>query len=526
MNKNDFEILLKDGNIGFYQSCEVTQLFIQKKVDNSVFNFFIIASFEEKPFTLRNHYFLTSNKGIPINKDLNLGIQRYWLSIEEATEVFTKLDKDKKWDFDGDDSLQLGKLKGLTKQFVPSIDGQRINHILKNNYHNGSYVLEFFDESKNYVDLLLNMKKIKNLNRLSEKIKKHVHIDLSVVRDRIGNIIFQFPITVLNTRSKALSTWDGVELRFRWRKKISIIPDCLIQVESTIDKIYMGSTIVDYNKLESQQIVIGNLDQINHIKVWRKEPNLLLSTFDGTYIREFLFNLSIVSNEPRIFEINNEIQNVSISSSGLGSGTMDDPKYTTYINNTLYDAEKITLERTLSFKQYFRDSSLIAINDIRKLVGRNDSNGVYLWDPFLRSRDILKTLFYSTSHGVSLKAIGSIDSTTKKIYETKGENAEDIIAHELSILENPKHNNYGLNLEFRIQHNAYGWDFHDRFLIFPGCKATRPKVYSLGTSINSLGKSHHILQEVSHPQRVIDAFEELWEKLNHKDCLVWKYPKT
>jgi hypothetical protein len=97
---------------------------------------------------------------------------------------------------------------------------------------------------------------------------------------------------------------------------------------------------------------------------------------------------------------------------------------------------------------------------------------------------------------------------------------------ERSKLDNPIHNNYGINLEFRMQHSQYGWTFHDRFLIFPGSKETRPKVYSLGTSVNSLGFSHHILQEISHPQRVIDAFEELWEKLNNEDCLIWKYPKN
>ncbi|MGI0105869.1 VPA1262 family N-terminal domain-containing protein [Salinimicrobium sp. WS361] len=544
MNESDFEILIENGNTGFYQSCEVTQFFIQDKESKAVTNLFILASFEDKPFVDRNHSFLTSKKGINIDDSYNLGIQRYYLSIDETRERFKTLNKDSEWNYNGDTSLKLGKLNGLTKQFIPSREGQRINHILKNNFHNGSYILEFFDESKNHVDFLLDMKKIKLLNQLSEEIKKIVPIDLSVLRDRIGNIIFQFPITTLNTRSKALPTWDGVELKFKWSNRFQMLPDCLIQVESIIDKNYMGSTVVEYNLTEKQQIFIGNLDQVNHIKIWKKNPSLLLSTFDGTYIREFHLNTGIISHEPRIFEIAGKEQKVAVSSKGMTTGKKESINYTTYINNTLYEAEKLNLEKTLSFKQYFKGDSKSAFEDIKTLVTRNDKNGVYLWDPYLTSEDILRTLFFSPTNGVPLKAIKSnndIPIPKKKIspfkrwlnllgFGNKKQRQTNSIASKMiaerSKLDNPIHNNYGINLEFRMQHSQYGWTFHDRFLIFPGSKETRPKVYSLGTSVNSLGFSHHILQEISHPQRVIDAFEELWEKLNNEDCLIWKYPKN
>ncbi len=159
------------------------------------------------------------------------------------------------------------------------------------------------------------------------------------------------------------------------------------------------------------------------------------------------------------------------------------------------------------------------------MIREKDENGVYLWDPFLSSTDILKTLFYSKTAGVHLKAIGSISNTVKMVYRQKDKSVSEIIAEHKSILDNPNHNNHLLNLEFRIQHSSYGWAFHDRFLIFPSNELKRPQVYSLGTSINSYGNTHHILQEVSHPQPVVDAFNELWNELNHPDCLVWKFPK-
>lgn len=541
MNESEIEILTTGGNIGYYQSCEITQIFIHEKKTKATINFFILASFEEKPFVDTNHSFLTSKKGIKIDDEHNLGIQRYFLTLNKAEEAYNSLHNNL-WDFNGNTSLKLGNLKSLSKQFIPTREGHRINYVLKNNFHSGSYILEFFDESKADFDFLLDTNMTKLLNQLSEKIKNLVPIDLSVARDRIGNVIFQFPVTVLKVNSRALSSWDGVELTFKWNSKVSSFPNCLIHVESTIDKNFMGSKIVKYDKTNNQQIIIGNLDQINRIKIWKEEPNLLLSTFEGTYFREFSLNTAIASHKPRIFEINGVEKKITLSGKGIRSGTKQEIRYTTYINNTLYEAEKLSLEKTLSFKQYFKGDSQSAFEDIQTLITRNDKNGVFLWDPYLTSDDILKTLFFSPTNGVPLKAIKSnvdLPVPKKKVNAFKkwldtwgfGEKKNNLpkgviqkIRTDRVKLDNPQNNNYGLNLEIRMQHSNYGWSFHDRFLIFPGSEETRPKVYSLGTSVNSLGLSHHILQEVSHPQRVIDAFNELWNELSHEDCLVWKYP--
>ncbi|NLL27703.1 MAG: hypothetical protein GX259_02810 [Bacteroidales bacterium] len=521
----DFTTLMTTGNIGFYNSCEVTEIFLHRKSDNAIFNFFTLAVFEEKPYNGLNKKFLGNR--IAINNDYNLGIQRYWFTVEEAKIKFDTLKTRKKWSADGINFSQFPQLKYLPKQYVPPVEGNRINHILKNNFHNGSYIIEFFDEIKLNHSFILKIDSLSKYNKLCEKIKEHVPIDLSVVRDRIGNFIFQFPVTIIEAHSKALSTWDGVDMSFSWHNSFShtSIPDCLIQVGSTLDKNYMGSTITEYNKTNKQKIIIGNLDQINHIKIWRKEPSLILSTFSGTYFRDFHLDKRIVNPEPRIFEIDGNKVNVQISSRENHGNKKKTPAYTDYISNNLYDVEKQQLAKRLTFKQYNNSLSEVALNDIRKLIREKDKNGVCLWDPFLTSIDILKTLYHSPTANVEIRAIGSINKTTKRVYEQKKQLETDIIATYKSVLDNPNHNNYGLNLEFRIQHSNYGWAFHDRFLIFPGSELKRPQVYSLGTSINSYGNTHHILQEVSHPQPVVDAFNELWDKLNHPDCLVWKFPK-
>ncbi len=519
----DYNILTTDGNIAFYKSCEVTELFLCRKKDKAIFNFFTIAAFEEKPFTATNETFLSS-KPIKVNDEYSIGIKRFWLSMQEADNSYQILKTRNKWKPNGASSSQFPQLKSLPKQFIPSIEGNRINNVLKNNFNTGSYILEFFDESKNNLDFLLKVEAINKLNELSEKIKQVVPIDLSVVRDRIGNFIFQFPITILETNSNALKTWDGVDLNFSWHTSIQTPPDCLLQVESTIDKNYMGSIIVDYNKTQNQKVNIGNLDQINDIKIWRKEPSLILSTFHGTYIREFDFRMGIINPEPRLFEVGGNMVEVQITSGDRDKKKPEKTNYTNYISNNLYDAEKKQLEKSLSFKQYKKGLNG-GLNDLQKLIKQRDENGVFLWDPFLSSNDILQTLYHSTKGGVPLKAIGSINDSVKNVYHLKGKSPADIIADYKAILDNPNNNNHHLNLEFRIQHTNFGWAFHDRFLIFPSNNLRRSQVYSLGTSVNSYGQNHHILQEVSHPQPVVDAFIELWDELNKPECLVWKFPK-
>ncbi|HEX8331147.1 MAG TPA: VPA1262 family N-terminal domain-containing protein [Segetibacter sp.] len=519
----DFDILTTDGNIAFYKSCEVTELFLHRKKDKATFNFFTLVVYEEKPFHNSQEQYL-SKKPIRIDDEYTLGLKRFWLSLEDSKKTFHALKNDNKWNSNGNDTSQFPDVRSLPKQYIPAIEGNRLTHILKNNFNSGSYILEFFDEAKTNVSFLLKMEVLGKLNNLSEDLKKYVPIDLSVVRDRIGNFIFQFPITILNSDSKALSTWDGVELYFSWHQLIATPPDCLLQFEATMDKNYMGSTIDEYNKSGKQKVNVGNLDQINKVKIWRKEPSLILSLFSGTYLKGFDIQMGLINPEPRVFELDGKNVEIQITSSDRKGKKKKTSDYTKYIFNNLYDEEKRQLERSLSFKQYKKVNNDIALNDIRSLITKNDGNGVYLWDPYLRANDIFKTLFYSPTAGVNIRAIGSTNSNINKVYEKQGKEPEKIIEEEKLLFENPKNNNHGLKFEYRMQHGMNGWKFHDRFLIFPASELTRAKVYALGTSVNSFGVEHNILQEVSHPQPVVDAFNELWDELNKSECIVWKHP--
>lgn len=86
-------------------------------------------------------------------------------------------------------------------------------------------------------------------------------------------------------------------------------------------------------------------------------------------------------------------------------------------------------------------------------------------------------------------------------------------------------NQLEINILWRIQHDQFGYSFHDRFLIVTS-KENSPRAWSLGTSINHAGCNHHILQAVSNPGYIVDAFEELWNQLDHESCIVWPIKET
>ena len=51
----------------------------------------------------------------------------------------------------------------------------------------------------------------------------------------------------------------------------------------------------------------------------------------------------------------------------------------------------------------------------------------------------------------------------------------------------------------------------------------KTRVWSLGTSVNSVGKSHHIIQIVESPILIDDFFDEVWSKTNTDKCKIYDY---
>ncbi|MCF6459523.1 VPA1262 family N-terminal domain-containing protein [Clostridium sp. Cult3] len=530
--KRDFDLLIEKGNLGFYNSCEITTIFLYDNTIKKAKNFYTIVVFEEREKSISNEKSFITNKPINIDKQYRLGIIRYQRTIEELEKDFIVLLRENKWAYDEND-LIIGNLKPLPKQFIPK-DGTEtvpLNSVLKNNFYNGSYVLEFFDQEKQELRDVLESDKL--LGKICKCVTELLPIDLLYIRDRIGNIIFQFPSMMLTLDTKPLSSWEGMEAQIAWHPFFNDLDKISIQTSSHFDNNIMGFYQLDQINHNSNELYTGNSNDMNDTIIFNKENGLILSCFSASFMKDIHISgyISSAFQEARIIKSfdkdDNLVKNIEIPI--VYSTGRDKPHkmdHSDWISNRIYENEKKRLERDLIFVQYGNKTNdrNKALEDLRTLIGRHGEDGIYLWDPYLSYRDILDTIYYYEVAGVPMRAINSYKkqknlngkkeiSKDKKTYRTWVEN--QIKNFELCS------NHLGIDLELRCQHDQYGWPFHDRFIIFP-LRDRRPRAWSLGTSINSFGKEHHILQEVGNAKMILDAFMELWEELQDPECLVWR----
>ena len=158
-----------------------------------------------------------------------------------------------------------------------------------------------------------------------------------------------------------------------------------------------------------------------------------------------------------------------------------------------------------------------ALDFLRELIEKYGKNGIYLWDPYLNAKDLLETVFFSPYANSPIKALTGLKIASQ---ENKTLSYKADLANEINQAIRQAS---WLNLTFVNADRSKVGDFHDRFIIFPQAIDEPVRAWSLGTSVNSLGKSHHIIQEVEDGQIIADVFEEMWDQsINDEDNIIWK----
>ena len=528
-HKKNFSKLKKEGNLGFYKRCEIVSIFIINTDNDKIFNYFTIVCFEEKIMLGNNdmEYLLESPK--KVNEKYKLGICRYYLKISEVNESFTKLLESNKWIHEDYELNFFNKLRPIPKQFIPANSSDKVflNYILKNNFFNGSYIIEFFDEEKN----ILNNFSSEEIDFINRKIISVINIDLKTVNDRIGNFIFQFPSTLLQTNISSLEDWNGINLDLVWHPSLEKdIPEYNISTSNSLDDVLIGFNNVEGKEKNHYEINSGNTHSKNHLMIYNPETKLIYSYFKGGFIEEINtdLNMSGKYDEPRTIENeDNSIEEIKLVSD-IDISRRNSKDYIDHVRYRMRDNELLKLERQKKIIQYCmedRNERDKALTDLREIINRFCEIGVYLWDPYLRYRDILDTVYYLKKSNTPIKVITSFTTKTKDNLESdKDYNDYDkfVECQKNGFMENS--NNKDIDIEIRCRHDNYGWDFHDRFLIFPaGAESKSPRAWSLGTSVNGFGRSgHHILQEVPNPRLIQDAFENLWSFLEESSCVLWR----
>lgn len=528
---DEIERLISPGLLGYYTHIEVTEVVAFPTGGWEPVNLFTLLVAEEHPSppSDQGHFLNPSRIRVPGLQDWRFGIFRYALPLKQLTPAFNRLATTGIWDASGK-ALNHGADIAQPPQFVPPDGIQEIpwNRVLKNNFWNGSYVIEWADTKKTSLKLFFTAPQ--QLQALSEAIQRHIPIRLASLSDRLGNIALQIPVTILMARFNGQQ--DGTLLvETGWHPHAQPRP-LRASVELEFDQTvtgYHSSPVIR----EQTSLAVPPGPGSHRGILWDDANGLVLAaTGMSAFIRSIAMNMQPIGPEPRVFSLPDvsgvaQPQRIRIHST-LKSlvGTAENGGSEGWTRRRMYRDETSRLVQERRFVQYRPQSGQQAaehekaLNDIRYLITRYGEEGAWLWDPYLSALDILKTLFFSPHSGSDLRGLTAIKESSDQISKA---GSTDYFQRQVDIFSNAQSNFCGLRLEYRARSGPSGWDFHDRFLIFPQ-KETGALAWSLGTSINGIGKAHHILQRVDDGQQVMDAFVELWNQLDGPEHLIWKVP--
>ncbi|GHT48772.1 hypothetical protein FACS1894102_2410 [Spirochaetia bacterium] len=515
----DFSLLTTTGVIGDYKECELTHIYLMEKKTNKLFHYYAIISYEEyfeSNIELQDIH-LTS-KPIPITTEYNLGISQMRISLDKSKNIFEQLCENyltfKDVSFFLSQNMQL-----LPKTHIPTLwgyDTVLLNKILKPNLWGDKYILEFISNENPFDGIFSSVE----FEKINAEILKYIPIDLSAVHDRIGSFIFQFPITLVIGTERMTDDWCTAKISIKTYSPFSQDSDISTAISTHCDNLVTGFNSFD-GIYDNVNVNLGDSRDFE-VKIFNKTNKLIYKHMKCNFIRSFNINgmIGIQNSEPRTF-INSNSENVEINllSSGLSVETREKRNYDDKIQRRIFQNEII--KKSGRFKVFYPGEREKALGYIRETINKENAAEIWLWDPFLRATDVFDTLYYKNNTDVKMKCISSF---TRK-HRIKNETYETLKKNQYDSFFNPPNNNLGLNLEFRAVHDDKGFDFHDRFLFFVSSNSDEiPVVFSLGTSINSLGNSHHLVQQTLDPRELVHSFVELWDKLDDESSCIIKLP--
>jgi hypothetical protein len=543
--------LLAHGVVGTYTQFEATEVFAVRNGQKEAINVFTILVAEERQGEVPQQLSYLTPKPFRLKKSLPdwmFGVARYVRPIADLVPALTAMAETGVLSASGKE-LRVGRLHEVAPQFVPpdSMTSVPWNKVLKNNFWSGSHVFEWSDREKQALQPFFDDSRL--LQELSERVAECVPMTIAALSDRLANVAVQLPVTAMMTQHHGVRATGAFNIELAWAQNVSARPlraSCELEFDGIISG-YASAPIQAPETTLSAQRGVGT----HKIVIWDDlNQTVLAATGPAAFLSSIVLNMQAVGGEPRTFSIKQadgslRSYQVGVSHknrSVVGDQTADDTGGHT--QKRLYKEQLEHLTASRVFVQYKPELGRQdvererALEDLRMLIRRYGDEGAWLWDPYLTARDILETLFHCPHSGAELRALtganeppaaaathGLVECIKNRLLGQRRppRGKLDFVERQRAELDSTQSNWLGLRLEYRVRRGPAGFGFHDRFLIFPRVDEGA-LAWSLGTSVNSAGREHHILQQVDNGQLVRDAFIELWEKLDQPEHLIWRKP--
>lgn len=543
----DLRTLVENEVIKKTGCAEVVQVILLISDTNICWNYFTHIDFSDCHKEVQERKYLTKSP-ITINYNVKVIISKEVISIADLIPVLEKATEKQIWEW-GEDRSKLDETFPIDPCFVPETDptGSKTSDstlvpielaLYGSNFLGNYYICELFSTKKNINELISERDK----KRIQDEIKNAgLQYNLVELSDRIGNVVCKVHTNVVKHKIIKLTPERGISGMFTRAEKCRDSIKCALQIIVEND-----NSIID-SQIKIIELSDEQLEFTYEIASNRYRNTIILSNLESgviyySAIRDYSYGSSyyatinppkyvIQSSLKRTIYLNGKSEEISLTNiAGIGN---------VYIEKEIFEIEKRQNKWMTQYEYdhyFFRSfmagqeneavQALISICNDKELFW--DLQEIWLVDPYLSADDILKTVVHCSKYGIIIKCLTHIATisgnvnTRSNAGENGGLNRSGVtVIKYRDILENAIPKNSDLKLEYRTVRGDEGISFHDRYIILK-YGMNKSRAWSLGISVNSLGKSHHIIQIVQSPMDVIATIDTIWNSSNGEDCLIYK----
>ena len=526
------DLFLNNNIIGSYKYCEVVQILLLPKNKQSALNYFTHIECSSRFQSAVDESYLTS-KPIEISKDFRLCITRKIIPVSEFISIFVSAASTNQWIF-RHEVIDLDQCFNAGAKFIPEIDPTSSQYrqfiplewyLYGSNFKGNYYIVELYSQkeklfSKLTSDHIANIQYYINAAGLFYK--------LSDLKDRIGNIVCKIPVESLHVTPGQINE-RGIILDADYKSYLSNRKLLKIVAQRNDGLIYnFHTSLVKSNPF---QIKLSANQMTNLITILDLSSSLPLYSAVFNFTRHY-GNFSHITpplicgrptHEREFIDINQKTMKLSLNTLTYHGELIEFIEEGNAIKRQTH-LEEIWMQQRGYLKIYKSQSHEQAIQDIRNILNSNilfDLEEICVIDPYLIANDLIDTVLFCEKYGIKIRALTSYNKIHKNLITANANEFLDFNQVQSGILTRSLSNVTDLKIEFRTIRDNHGFAFHDRFIMMR-YKINRDRVWSLGSSINSIGKEHSILHIVSIPETVTSIFDELWELTQNAKCLIYK----
>lgn len=375
------------------------------------------------------------------------------------------------------------------------------------NYLSFEYFVTNKSKFKNVDDEKVNLKKF------IDNLKTAFEIDLEYFKDRLGNFIVLIPEVRLR------ADFMGGHSTGKFLVRISYLSNIKEEDYVVILKSEMNNVLIDHRIIQQleEKIVVDNFnkDGVITVEIWNIKENKLAYRTSGVLLKSIILDTGIIVGRRKVKVMNKKTK--ELIKEDIIQLVSKDYIHSKYIKK---DINSIILSREIENrkKELLISNKLIhykcneqekARKDILEIINKNCDDFLLIWDPFFSEDDLVTYIVYIENVKLNIQIISDFTNDfLKKNYKDENE-FRNKVQNSINELKE-----VGVrNIEFRYRSGNIGYPFHDRFII------TNRKCWMLGSSFNSIGKSHSVIIEVEYQEIVKNEFDELWKAIESKSIV-------